>query len=705
MPAPRIQFDQLPEQIALQASLTLDAAGGTFEMDAYDGGLLHVGEYPLPVVVDLKGLRVAPQVKALLYHNPSRPAGHMEAVEVTDRIRTRGRLSVPEAQHYLQAAQAQGFRWEASIGATLLRNALEVVPPGRQVAVNGRQFTGPLIVARSGLLKECSFTGLGGGENTQANLAAAAAIFLQEAKMKHEETSSGDAQAGAADGNSPVIQPAAAPPAPAELAAELKACLTTFKTDVQELIEASQKPIQAQLDAIKRGQISESVDHLAAEYGVSDKALLDDLKGKALEGKAGEGDVKIAILTASAARRLEGFVPAGACLGKDGPRTGEVLEAAYLATCGWSEKELADYGRFDEKTINASLSCRGVGPHALAVEFLRGRGHHVLGGKLRSEDIRAALQFSELPLQAAGGASTISLPGILSNVARKEMLRGYNSVVGAVPRIARRATATDFKPFYMYRLNTEGLLQQIGADGELKSMELKEEEYTSRVYPWGRKLQMTEMMFVNDDAGAFNDLARGFGRLSQITLEKQGITTLLANQATFWTTAKGNRLAAGASSALSIDSLKTAEALFLSFTDGTADENPIGVMPRYLLTGPNDFVTARTINQSSTINIATGDALTLREAVDNPFRGMFEPVMSPYLKSARVPNATETQWLLTADPAETAPIVVAYLDGGSTPQIQTWEKIPGKLGIQWDISFRFGFNAHQDKSSVYSPGA
>lgn len=170
-------------------------------------------------------------------------------------------------------------------------------------------------------------------------------------------------------------------------------------------------------------------------------------------------------------------------------------------------------------------------------------------GRLREDDIRAALTYAgEDQLRASGGASTISLPGILGNVARKEMLRGYNSVVGAVPQIARRATATDYKPFYMYRLNTEGLLQQIGADGELKSMELSEEQYTSWVYPWGRKLQMTEVMLRNDDAGAFNDLARLFGRISQLTLEKQGITALLANQAAFWTSVKGNRLANGAPS-------------------------------------------------------------------------------------------------------------------------------------------------------------
>ncbi len=114
---------EFPESILLSASLKLDAAAGTFEMTAYDGGLLHVADYPLPVVVDLTGRAAAPQVKTLLFHDPTRPAGHMTEVAIDRAITSRGRLSVPEAQESLRAAQQRGFRWEASIGEKSNRRA------------------------------------------------------------------------------------------------------------------------------------------------------------------------------------------------------------------------------------------------------------------------------------------------------------------------------------------------------------------------------------------------------------------------------------------------------------------------------------------------------------------------------------------------------------------------------------------------------
>src|SRR5690606_28445952 len=110
-----------------------------------------------------------------------------------------------------------------------------------------------------------------------------------------------------------------------------------------------------------------------------------------------------------------------------------------------------------------------------------------------------------------------------------------------------------------------------------------------------------DVMWRNDDASAFSDLARLFGVTASRTAEKRGFTTLLSDQANFWTTGKGNRLASGASSALSLDSLGDAYALFLSMKDSTGE--PIGLDPRYLLTAPTDAVLAGSLNRSTTLNL------------------------------------------------------------------------------------------------------
>lgn len=294
------------------------------------------------------------------------------------------------------------------------------------------------------------------------------------------------------------------------------------------LLQKEREELKAMRSEIKAMRTAENVDQLAAQYGCNDKTLLDDLKGQAAEGKIGESEIQIKILQASLAAnsKVAQIQPPS---GNGAPNANELIQAAYMINAGWSEEELDKQGHLDEKTINAALAekFRGFGPHSLAVEYLNSKGHHVLGGKLQHDDIRAAMLFADQDeLQAAGGFSTISLPGILSNVARKEVLRGWDSLPSGIEKISKRSTASDYKPYYRYRMDTTGIFEQVGADGELKAISLKEEKFESRVYPFGNKLCMTDVMMKNDDAGAFSDLSRLFGRNARLTVDFQGFTKL-----------------------------------------------------------------------------------------------------------------------------------------------------------------------------------
>ncbi len=55
-------------------------------------------------------------------------------------------------------------------------------------------------------------------------------------------------------------------------------------------------------------------------------------------------------------------------------------------------------------------------------------------------------------MQASGGFSTISLAGILSNVANKTMLASFESVENVLGQIAGQADANDFKQVTSYRM-------------------------------------------------------------------------------------------------------------------------------------------------------------------------------------------------------------------------------------------------------------
>lgn len=684
----------LPNEFCLQAALKFLPPQGEgpqrFRMEAYDGGLLRLANAPYPVVVDLKGMQQVDQVKALLHHDAARPAGHMDRVQIGETIVTEGVLSVEKNAAEIQAAQKGGFRWEASIGATIEDGARELIPAGRSVEVNGRTFRGPVIVARKTLLREVSFTGSGAGTNTSARIVAAATPTTYEAfqmpepakiETENKEVTQADLQKELTE------------------IRELKASWSSERDEAKK----QREQLQSEREALQRDRLVDSVDRLVAQYGNPGDDITASLKDKAKSGAVSESEIELTILRAAGSHKFAGFMPIG---GKKGaPANQHVIEAALCLTNSWSEEELGKH--FDEKTINAALENRwsGFGPRALFIESLHAHGHHVIGGRLQDEDIQVAVHHAEQEMiQASGGSSTISVPGILSNVARKELLRTFDTFTQCITRIAKVSTATDYKPYYMYRLSTGALMEQVGADGELKSMELSEDEFQARVYPFGRKITLNNVQIRNDDMGAFSDMARAFALMAVRTQEYTGFKTLLSQQGTFWTTAKGNRIADAAGAKLGIDSLGSAYQLFLQMKDFTGQF--IGMEPKYLTVSPTDKVLAGKLFKDSQINLGVaGDTDTIVERLSsNQWQGMFQPLWSPYLSNGAVPNANGTQWLLSADPNMTAPIVVSYLDGRRTPQVKTWEAIPGKMGMQWDATYNIGFSLHDDTGSVFSKG-
>jgi hypothetical protein len=164
----RVEFD-----------LTAQAAGADgrpalkkFSMTAYTGGAMDVG-WGYPVVCDLEGLSVPSQANPILMaHDTAQIVGHSTRVDVgAQRIAVAGVVSgVGGAAAEVQALAANGFPWQASMGASV--QSREFVDRGQTVKVNGRNFAGPVYVARRSTLGEVSFVAIGADQNTSAAIAA-----------------------------------------------------------------------------------------------------------------------------------------------------------------------------------------------------------------------------------------------------------------------------------------------------------------------------------------------------------------------------------------------------------------------------------------------------------------------------------------------------------------------------------------------------
>ncbi len=144
-----------------------------FSMTAYTGGAMRLGGWPYPVVVDLAGLRVTRKSRPILKdHDRGSIVGHTDDIAITDKsLEVAGVISgVGATAQEVIATSENGFPWQASLGASA--DKVVFIPEGKTANANGREFKGPVYVARKSTLGEVSFVALGADDDTEARVAA-----------------------------------------------------------------------------------------------------------------------------------------------------------------------------------------------------------------------------------------------------------------------------------------------------------------------------------------------------------------------------------------------------------------------------------------------------------------------------------------------------------------------------------------------------
>jgi hypothetical protein len=666
---------------SITAALTFDANDpDAFAMDAYDGGLLRVGGYDAPVVVDLSGLRQAPQVKACYEHK--QVVGHQDEVEITATgIKTRGRLSVDtEETKTIRAAQKSGFKWDASVLVVPDQGKVESIPRGSVVRVNGRTVTGPAFVARSGELREVSFVGVGGGSGTRAVVLAAS--------MSSEGIQMSEA-----------VEKPAADQAPEDHGAVI--------ASLSARVEATEK----ENDRLTRENRGNQFNALVAKYRVgtlpqeiaaSMDTQVNNLRADFVAGKVTPETVELALIKASLPTDPQHQPWSGPIHSKPTDINAKAIEASMLRSNGWSEQDLAKH--FAAKDIEAALSSDYRGATIGSVmDAIIGQRRMVLSDRKSNEFIRAGLR-AERDI-AASGYSTVSLSGILGNVANKTMLKGFSGVETTWSRWCKIVPVNDFKTNTAYRMDYTGSYKKIGADGEIKHATLGEASATVRAETYGTMISLTRQMIVNDDLNAFSELPAGMGRAAAIRIEEGAFVTLLANTGSFFSSGNGNYIS-GAATNLQISSLTTAEQEFVDFVDSNG--KPVLVSPRLLLVGSALKATAEDLYKATSL---VGGSSTVPNS--NPHAGKYSVLVSPYLNNtaikdqdgAAISGQSSTVWFLLADPSERAVVHVAFLRGNQTPTIESADTDFNTLGMQWRSYHDFGFGQGETYGGVMSKGA
>ena len=616
---------------------------------AYTGAAIRQAWSATLLVVDLAGMTVPAKVPLMRDHNTwntDNRLGNVSAKKTERGIEIEGEIVAgTEAAREIVRQGKLGADWQLSIGADI--TAAERVLEGART-VNGRTFNAPFLLATKTILREVSVVAVGADRSTNMHVAAAFTPTPNlQITMEEKDTKKVEAAAPTA--------PVAPAPAPETKPADIEAAAAA---------------------AVKAER--ERVAQITAACGED----FPEVRAKAVAEGWDIAKTNSELLTALRARTP---IAAPAITTKAEAPTEQVLAAALAISAGIDAETLAAGGKENEKAVEAAAKFSGIGLRDVMRECVRATGADV-GVTLDDALIRAAF-------------STVSLPGILSNVANKKLLAAYRAQPIIADRLCAKADLNDFKVAQRYRLTDVGDLVQVAPDGEIKHGALSEDGATNKLETYAKLFTLTRQMIYDDDLGAFLRVPAFMGARAARKVDQLFFARLVANP----TQADGKALfhadhgnyGTGTGSALDLASLKAGVAAFRKQKDG--DKQPINVMPKFLVVPVDLEIAAEELVNGLQVVVA-GSSNVTRPAFNALSRYGLQVVGSPYLTSA-------TGWYLFSDPAALPAFEIGYLRGKRTPTVERGTVDFDKLGISWRVYFDIGVREQDHRGVYFAKGA
>lgn len=705
------------ELLAFNADITINAAEGekkgprAFSINAYNGGALELPNFDLPVVVDLKGMSVAKSVIANLNHEKTQIVGHAtEKVNDGKSLGLNGLVSGagPAAAEVL-ASHDNGFPWQASIEAKPLK--LVRVPAGKSVDVNGQSFPGPILVARKSRLHGIAFVPHGADESTSVKIAASAA-HSQETDMNPFQK-----WIEAMDLDFAELTDKQKAHLKAKYDAEIKAAAKPTRSTSEGAEDVEIEAEQFDLGEIKAAyndlvtdldmKIAEHEDDITdrktlTEIKASARKSAADLKKQAIQEKWSATKFEVESIRAAAAIEVDlvrAERPSGPAIhASSRDVSGQVIEAAVCQALNLPKIEAA----YDDKTLQAAHTAfRGrVGLQQLLIMAAAANGHTLQAGeRLHNGNLKAVLRAALNEEITAAAASTLSLPGILSNVANKELLAGYLEEDQVWREIASVKNVPDFKTVTSYRMLDNLEYEEIGPNGEIKHGTLGEESYTRQAKTYAKMFGLTRTDIINDDLGAFDDLRTRLGRGASQKFNKI-FWAAFVNNSSFFTSARTNYIE-GATTTLLTDGvgLGLAVKAIRKMTSPSADSSQhvgAGVTPRILLVPPELEAAAELLFKATNLS-------SVKAADANIYANKYRPVVAWQLSDSSYTGFSTTAWYLFGDMIR--PMVVSFLNGNQTPTVESAEADFDTLGVLFRGYHDFGCDKAEYLSGIKSKGA
>lgn len=455
-------------QLVSPVELTIEAAAGDgaekpvlVHVAAYGGGLMTVAGFG-PIVLDVEGIESPERVPLLADHEnridavlgsglPARGDGRLTIDGTLSRTSDRARRVID--------LHRDGVPLQASVGAEPLET--ERIAKGRQVVVNGRTIraeAASFLLVRRSRLKHVAIVANGADGSTSVNIAAQAATPPKEIDMEFATWI--EAQGFAAD-----------------------TLTEQQQTSLRAMFDASQQPHGA---ATAKVEASAAVTELRAELATETVRVAairricggrhPEIEARAIREGWDEPRTELAMLREE--RPKASALQAGR--GDGGLAPAEVIEAALCGTLNTPNRERL----FSEKTLEAAdRRYRRLNLHELLIMAAQVNGYAgrcVITRETLPEVFRAAFA----PINA--GFSTLSLPGILSNVVNKELLAGFQEEDQTWREVSVVRSVSDFKAVTSFRMLDDMEYEELGPGARSSTASCRKSRTPGRPEPTPR---------------------------------------------------------------------------------------------------------------------------------------------------------------------------------------------------------------------------
>jgi len=279
-------------------------------------------------------------------------------------------------------------------------------------------------------------------------------------------------------------------------------------------------------------------------------------------------------------------------------------------------------------------------------------------------------------------AHTVSdFPLSVMDAMNKTAMQSYQAAESPMKALFRKQTVRDFKASTAIRLGEMGQLEELAENGEFTATSRGEEGESIKAKTYGRRLDVSRNLIVNDDLNLLGDTTRAFGEAAAQTEAALMLAIITGNPnlndgTPVFDASRGNLGNAGGGAAGAIGSagvdVFTAARQAMRTAKGTDGKTIVGAAPRFMVVGPEietlaELILAETYpTKSDEVNVAASK-LTL--------------LVEPRLEGDAV--------YIFADPARLAALRYVYLAGAEGVQIQRRE-MWDSLGLSFRAYLDFG---------------